>query len=696
MNKVRHIFLLAAVFSLSVSCSRETRPAEELAERILGDKSEMIRFEVLKCEEGDVYELEEVRGHVVIRGNNSNSMAVGLNRYLQDYCLAQVTWYDYNPVELPDVLPSVPEKVRVENLLPYRFLMNYCTYGYTLAFWQWEQWERFIDWMALNGINMPLALTGQEAVWQKVWRKHGMTDDQIRSYFTGPAHLPWHRMNNIDHWQGPLPQEWIDGQAELQKKILKRERELGMHPVLPAFAGHVPGVLSSAMGVELNTTAVSNWCGFGDSCRCTFLNPSDPHFAEIQREYVSEQTAMYGTDHIYSLDAFNEVDVPVWDTTSLAAISRNLYNSLESADPDAVWLQMAWMFQSFGWNEETIKAYLTAVPKGRLIMLDYVCDYRSFWKETAGFYGQDFIWCYLGNFGGATVIEGNIHENSKNIDDCFANAGPSFKGIGSALEGFGVNEPLYEHVLSRAWNAGQDVEAYIDNIADRRLGRKDSTYRAFWHYMDEHVRMQHDCVDHTCAFGVRPDFTYHNGLSNYTSAGYDRNELVKAERILDAVTGNSDALAFDRVNTHRQVIRNMAEPALKRFNDAYVASDRNAMMLAKDDFLALMDSLLATVETRAEFSMDQYLEDARSWAADDLQRGYYETNARTILSVWGDTPAILDYCSRDLDGLVRNYYKPRWQMFFDAVLDAFDHNRQVEDLDDVFWDFECGFAAGKK
>ena len=60
--------------------------------------------------------------------------------------------------------------------------------------WQWKEWERFIDWMALNGINMPLAITGQEAVWYKVWSKMGMSDIEIRSYFTGPPYLPWHRV----------------------------------------------------------------------------------------------------------------------------------------------------------------------------------------------------------------------------------------------------------------------------------------------------------------------------------------------------------------------------------------------------------------------------------------------------------------------------------------------------------------------
>ena len=31
-----------------------------------------------------------------------------------------------------------------------------CSY----AWWDWERWEREVDWMALNGINLPLAFTG--------------------------------------------------------------------------------------------------------------------------------------------------------------------------------------------------------------------------------------------------------------------------------------------------------------------------------------------------------------------------------------------------------------------------------------------------------------------------------------------------------------------------------------------------------
>ena len=154
-----------------------------------------------------------------------------------------------------------------------------------MPWWTWKDWERLIDWMALNGINMPLAITGQESVWYRVWTKLGLTDEEIRNYFTGPAHLPWHRMSNLDYWQGPLPKEWLDTQEALQKQIVARERQFNMRPILPAFAGHVPSELKRIYP-EAKISRMSSWGGFEDKYRSHFLDPLDPLFATIQKEFL--------------------------------------------------------------------------------------------------------------------------------------------------------------------------------------------------------------------------------------------------------------------------------------------------------------------------------------------------------------------------------------------------------------------------
>ena len=73
----------------------------------------------------------------------------------------------------------------------FRYYQNVCTFSYSSVWWNWTRWQREIDWMALNGINLPLAFTGQEAIWQRVYHKIGLTQQELDTFFAGPAFLAW-------------------------------------------------------------------------------------------------------------------------------------------------------------------------------------------------------------------------------------------------------------------------------------------------------------------------------------------------------------------------------------------------------------------------------------------------------------------------------------------------------------------------
>ena len=243
MKKILYT-LITMTICLSCCDTRQIAPGTEaayaLAERVLEDKAGLISFELLENEGEDVFELSSSGRKIVIKGNNTNSMAVGLGHYLRYYCNSVYSWFDFEDMTLPKRLPKVENPVRHSARVKDRFFLNYCTYGYTMPWWKWNEWEHFIDWMAMNGVNMALAITGQESIWYQIWTEMGLSDEEVRAYFCGPAHLPWHRMINLDRWNGPLPKAWLDGQEALQKQIVARERELGIRPILPAFSGHVP------------------------------------------------------------------------------------------------------------------------------------------------------------------------------------------------------------------------------------------------------------------------------------------------------------------------------------------------------------------------------------------------------------------------------------------------------------------------
>ena len=73
----------------------------------------------------------------------------------------------------------------------FRYYQNVCTFSYSSVWWNWTRWQREIDWMALNGFNLPLAFTGQEAIWQRVYHKIGLTQQELDTFFGGPAFLAW-------------------------------------------------------------------------------------------------------------------------------------------------------------------------------------------------------------------------------------------------------------------------------------------------------------------------------------------------------------------------------------------------------------------------------------------------------------------------------------------------------------------------
>lgn len=92
------------------------------------------------------------------------------------------------------------------------------------------------------------AHTGTEYLQAKVWTSLlGSNATQgIEDFFSGPAFLAWFRMGNLKRWGGPMPAAFLEGQHELQLKILSRLQALQIIGVLPAFAGFVPDALSYA------------------------------------------------------------------------------------------------------------------------------------------------------------------------------------------------------------------------------------------------------------------------------------------------------------------------------------------------------------------------------------------------------------------------------------------------------------------
>ena len=274
-----------------------------LLERLLPGKAEGFAFEVISAEgDRDVFEIESRAGQVVLRGNNGVSLASGLNWYLKYYCQCHHSFTGGSQLRLPEPLPEVNPKFRRVSTAQHRYFLNYCCFGYSLPWFDWAQWERLIDWMALNGINLPLSVTGQEAVWQAVGRRFDLEARDLEEFLAGPPYLPFGWMGCLDGHGGPLPQSWTDAHLELGRRILERQRALGMRPVLQGFTGHVPPAIARKFPAARFQKI--NWCEW----ETLVLDPLDPLFPRIAAAFLEEQTRLLGTDHYYAADTFIEND----------------------------------------------------------------------------------------------------------------------------------------------------------------------------------------------------------------------------------------------------------------------------------------------------------------------------------------------------------------------------------------------------
>ena len=677
---MKRLFLFVLLCSLfCVSCSKKETDPEVIAmrglvNRVIPDFSDQIQLERLN-DTIDRYEFESVDNKIVIRGNNANSMAVGLNRYLKYYCHAEFPWFMEEALEMPATLPMVPEKVSETARVPERFFLNYCTFGYTMPWWSWEQWEHFIDWMAMNGINLPLAITGQESVWYEVWSDLGLTDEEIRSYFTGPAHLPWHRMQNIDRWGGPLPMSWLENQKALQQKIVARERELNMKPVLPGFAGHVPPCIKRIYP-DAPLASLGDWAGFDSTCWCKFLDPLDPLYTEIQQKFIAKQTEFFGTDHIYGMDIFNEMIPPSWDPEYLGRVSRQVYESLESADPEGRWLEMTWLF----WNERQywdidnrIEAYITSFPKERHLLLDYYCERQPIWERTNSYYGVPYIWCYLGNFGGNSMLAGNLDTVNVRIERAFEKGGDNFVGIGSTLEGFDCNPFMYEYVFEKAWDSPlhQDVDAWVECLADQRAGMEDPNMRAAWKLLADSVYNKVSSPGQTVRINQRPTMGNVKEYKQYYVAPTYRYNNLTLLNVLDDLLAsecNTRARHFDVVNITRQLLGNYFSDLYIDYLKAFKEDDYETLHQIEATMTSILDDTDKILATESAFLVGRWIKDARAIGITDQDKDYFESNARNIITTWGEEDALLnEYASRAWAGLTETYYAYRWKEFFKDV-----------------------------
>ncbi len=650
----------------------DLRPERAVLQRLLPGVADGLRLGTLAPAGGiERFRIVNLGGRPEIRGSSPSALLYGVNWYLKH--VAKVS-FTTNGIRLGTLrsLPPPTEPIERETRAIYRYALNENTDGYSTPYWQWPRWEREIDLLALSGINTLIVERGTAAVLYETFREFGLSDQEIRSWLTLPAHENWQLMGNMCCFGGPLSHRLMQQQLESAQRIVRRLRELGITVVLPGFYGIVPASLQQHFPVA-HVVPQGDWAGF---VRPGWLDPRDPLFARIASSYYRHQQALLGETAIYDMEVFQEGgtagDVPV------AEGAARVQAALGAAHPRALWMMLAW-------EGNPKQELLRGVDRQRLLIIDIDHNRVPRDDRQRDFQGAPFLFGGLWEFGGRTTLGTDLANFTQRLP-AMARANANLVGTAVFTEGLDTNPFVFDLFTEMAWHEGPvDAQAWVRGYVERRYGAADPHALAAWQtLLNTAYDLRIDGVTFNSErdagpeslFAAEPTLTA-NRASNWSpdSMRYDPVAFQAALTELLAMSPalrDSDTYRYDLVDVARQALSNESRQLLPRIASAFAQKDRAAFQAQTARWLALMDLQDELLATQQDFLLGTWLAPVASWADSSTERAQLEHDARSLLTTWGDRSASVgahlhDYGNKDWAGLTRSYYRVRWARYFDTL-----------------------------
>ncbi|MBO5198142.1 MAG: alpha-N-acetylglucosaminidase [Lachnospiraceae bacterium] len=646
----------------------------DLTERFLPGRSNQFVYELIDSKDGkDTFELDSADGKIVLRGNNKCSIAAALGWYLKYTLKYHISWCGKR---IPDVTGELPLPEPYSRVIEqtYRTYMNYCTHSYSAAWWDWERWEYEIDIMALNGINMPLAITGTESVWYHTLLDLGFTDIEAREFLAGPGFLAWQWMTNLEGHGGPLPMSWIEEHEALGRKILERELAFDMHPIQQGYSGFVPNLMKEKYP-DGNFLIKKTWNNINHT---TEIDPTDPLFQTIGMTFMKNQKKIFGTYGFYACDPFHEGFPPVEGSEYLNRVGKTISDLYEAYDKDYTWVMQAWSIR---------KDIATAVPKEHLLILDLHPDFPI---RHDGYWGYPYVAGVLHNFGARMSLHGDLPLMAENRFNKAKESAPSAVGTGLFMEGIGQNPVFYDLALEMLTRSDSvDLDDWIKGYLERRYGKVDTNACKAWKLLLDHVYVRDtDFVERGTVLCTRPCLKLRGtGPMDSFHVHYDNKVLAEAIELLRSVDCDTEGYQYDLADLCRQMLSNYAQTLYANVPEAFYKKDLAAFDRFTKEFIDLLHEIDTMLAIRPEWTLQKWIGDARALGKTEQEKDQYEYNARMQITIWGNesNSLLFDYAWKEWSGLIGTYHAVRWQKFFDMLRDKLvNHEEYDEDSLPVF------------
>ncbi len=615
-------------------------------------------FLLEKTENENTWSFEPSDGKVLVKGGTAVDMAVAYYAFLREYCGA---YFDAQHALCVGGF-CLPETARSGEIkAKYRTCLEYTTFSCGACWWGWERWENEIDFMAMNGINLPLTVIGTEAVWFKTLTDLGMGEDLALACISGPAFWGWQLYNCFDGYLPQASKGSVDKRIELGRKIFEREKQLGMQPLMHGYSGYVSrNFIQAKLRARLNKT--DEWCCFPAQYQISAL---DTNFHRVGALYYKNSGLLLGEGSFFLADPFTAHPPAKRDSAFLAGVGAAIYKLIAAQNENAVWVMH---------SSSAKQAMFRAVPHDKLLIIDN----GEMYKEE-GFEDIEFILGSSFNSGDVTAIHGDFAAVS-GVRFEKENAG-NLVGVGSFSDGAYSNE-AYRQFSFAALTGETDADAWLETYVRNRY-KTDSVaaVQAMQLLRNSCWKVGQPAREHGSAVCTRP-----STVLRHTSVGDSGNDIdyntadvfAAAQKLIEA-NGSTREYELDVLDVLRQALSDLANTVCKKALEGYRTKNVALFEANTNLFLGLIEDMDRLMMTKKEFALPHYLNLARESGTTAEESENFEINVLAQTTLFGPTKdsVLYDTCWKEWGGSLKTFYSVRWRAMFEQLAANFKKFRRI-------------------
>lgn len=321
-----------------------------------------------------------------------------------------------------------------------------------------------------------------------------------------------------------------------------------------------------------------------------------------------------------------------------------------------------WLFYNASkfWDKPSVQALLSKVPDDRMIIIDLAEELWQGWKMQEGFYGKQWIYSVIHNFGGNNSMNGELRFFAENpfLVRSAPNRG-ALVGMGISPEGVENNEVIYELLTDVEWSDHAiSTDDWIREYCISRYGACPETMMQSWKLLLTSVYTK-PRFNVRFAYQMRPSLAARGDVVG----GADFEQAVRLFLSCASELGKSQLFRNDLIEIVAEDAGLTADSLLRKAGAFHLQSQFALRDTMVTQSIQLMNRIDALVAARPDRRLERWIEYARRWGRNDREKAYYESDAKRQVTVWGG-PVLSEYAAKVWSGLIRDYYAQRWKLYY--------------------------------